>query len=145
DPETATAVFRDEERFQDPDDQIDVDNPPLYVSQVAYGRIVYLVAQSDYSAQDLDAALKASFGGRRLGVTVRTGVTVEDVLSRTELSYYVLGGDAGSALKPIENATSPAEMAEAVRGLLSDPELARFAPENPGAPIAYSLNYLKTR
>lgn len=145
DPEASTSFFRDGSAFSDPENQIDAHNPPLYVSQVSYGRIVYLVASSDYSARDLEASLKASFGGFGMGHTIRVGVTVEDVLSRTELHYYVLGGDAGSALDPIDSATTPAAMAAAVRGLLGNPELGRWAPSNPGAPISYSLNYLKNR
>lgn len=57
-PETAVSVFRDGISYSDAENQITSDNPPLYVSKVSYGRIVFFVFESEYNAADIKAAVK---------------------------------------------------------------------------------------
>ena len=144
DPELATSVFRDGANFTDPEGQLNENNPPLYVSKVSYGRMVFFVAESTHDSKEVGAALDVAVKGGLGSGTVESGLTYEEVLARTNVYYYVVGGAAGLALAPIDTA-SPAEMFTAVKSFIANPKAADFSAENPGSPIAYSLKYLKDR
>lgn len=143
-PESPTSVFRDGVNFRDPENQIDEDNPPLYVSDVTYGRMVFLLAESDYSSEDVQFALDAAFKGWGADVKTNFDLSAQEIMSRTKVVYQVLGGDAGLMLEPI-NTASPQEMFESVKEAIANKEVANFGPNSPGVPIAYTLRYLSTR
>lgn len=144
DPELSTSVFRDENRFEDPEKQIDTNNPPLYVSKVSYGRMVFFVAESSHDALEVKTALSVAVRGGPADVKLSSGLTHAEVLERARIYYYVIGGSADLALAPIK-AGDPSKMFEAVKNFITDRESANFSAKNPGAPIAYTLRYLKDR
>lgn len=139
-PSSPVAFFKDGDNFQDPLGQISPGNPPLYVSTVAYGRIVLLRIEGENSSSDLAAALNGAYSG---GVNVKVDATlkVNDVLDKSRVSYMVFGGDAAASLKPIE--ASPGQMAQAVRSFLAAERAAVYSKSSPGVPVAYTLKYLK--
>ncbi|PJZ69822.1 thiol-activated cytolysin [Leptospira perolatii] len=154
DPEKSTSVFRDGELFADPEGQISQDNPPLYVSKVSFGRVVYFLLESDYTALQVKTALEVAWDPGVLAalspvppIGGQVSVTHEQVLDNTRIAYFVRGGNAGLALEPIKSAdsSSPGSMYNAIRNFLSNPEAANYSASNPGVPIAYTLNYLKDR
>ncbi len=144
DPQLATSVFRDGADFYDPEGQIGPGNPPLYVSKVSYGRMVFFVAESEHNSQEVQVALSAAVRGGAGSGTVDSGLTYEQVMARSKVYYYAIGGSADLALSPI-GAASPGEMFNAVKSFISDRDAANFSASNPGAPISYTLNYLKDR
>jgi hypothetical protein len=75
-------------------------------------------------------------------VKVDSGFTEKEIMSDTSVSYFVRGGDAASAVKPIV-AKRPEEMFDQVRRVIAAEAAAKYSPVSPGAPIAYSLRYLK--
>ena len=141
DPELATSVFSDGAAFEDPEGQIGPGNPPLYVSKVSYGRMVFFVAEATHDASELQAALKAAVQGLN-NVEVSADLTAEQVLNKSKIYYYVIGGDAGLSLQPIASSDN---MFASVQRFIGDRNAADFSASNPGAPIAYTLNYLKDR
>lgn len=142
DPPAASDVFATGGAVADPERQIGPGNPPLYVSKVSYGRMVLLLAESEHSASDVEAALRGAYDGAVSGA-VASGFTLRQVMANTSVRYYVKGGDAGAAVRPISAA--PERMFDAVRNFLSTERNARYSADNPGAPIAYSLHYLRDR
>lgn len=144
DPELSTSVFRDGASFDDPEAQIAPGSPPVYVKKVTFGRMVFFLAESEYNAEDLQTALQGAYDGLVGSVEVQAGLTLQQVLSKTKITYWVRGGSAGLALAPIAAAT-PAGMYDAVKNFIANKESADYSAANPGAPIAYTLNYLSTR
>ncbi len=144
DPELATSVFKDGASFTDPEGQIGPGNPPLYVSKVSYGRMVFFVAESTHDSKEVGVALEAAVKGGAGSGKVSSGLTYEEVMARSKVYYYVVGGAADLALAPI-NSASQSEMFTAVKNFIANRESANFSAGNPGAPIAYSLKYLKDR
>jgi thiol-activated cytolysin len=107
-------------------------SPPLYVSSITYGRMVLFTFESEYSAQEIGAALDFVYHG---GVDVSGNVSVsyQEMLSKTKISAYILGGSGGDAAMAIDS--YEALMAFIHAG-------GNYTRESPGAPIAYKLNYL---
>ncbi|MFB5651551.1 thiol-activated cytolysin family protein [Leptospira wolffii] len=154
DPVLSTSVFKDLGNFQDPEGQIAENNPPLYVSKVSFGRVVYFLLESEYTALQVKTALEVAWNPGLLTAVSpvppiggEVSVTHEEVLDKTRISYFVRGGNAGLALAPIgsANSSNPGSMYLAIRDFLANPEAANYSAANPGAPIAYTLNYLKDR
>jgi thiol-activated cytolysin len=113
--------------------QINDQNPPLYVSSVTYGRMVVFTFESQYSAQELGAALQFAYSG---GVDVKgdVSVTYKDIISSSKITAFILGGSGGVAAQSIDNYDDL--MAFIKQG-------GNYSKESPGAPIAYKLAYLK--
>lgn len=142
DPELSTSVFRDGAAFEDPEGQIGSGNPPLYVSQVSYGRMVFFVAEATHDASEVETSLGVAVRGGAGEGKVESGLTYRQVLDQAKVYYYVVGGDAGLALKPL---SGDGDMFTKVRNFISDRDAANFSASNPGAPISYTLRYLKDR
>jgi thiol-activated cytolysin len=107
-------------------------NPPLYVSSVTFGRVILFTFESTYSAAELGAALEFVYAGGA-DVSGNVSVTYRDIVARSKITAYILGGSGG----------------EAARSLGSYEDLIDFVQEggdysraSPGAPIAYKLAYL---
>jgi thiol-activated cytolysin len=107
-------------------------SPPLYVSSVTYGRMVLFTFESEYSAQELGAALDFVYHGG-VDVSGSTSVTYEEMLSKTKITAYILGGAGGDAAMAIDS----------YQGLLDFIHSGGdYSKDSPGAPIAYKLAYL---
>ena len=109
------------------------EHPPVYVSSVTYGRMVVFTFESEYSSQEMGAALEFAYSG---GVDVAgdVSVTYKDIISRSKITAFILGGDAGAAVKTIDSY-------EALIAFIKNG--GNYSKESPGAPIAYKLSYLK--
>ncbi len=146
-PESSTSVFRDGQNFVEPDPgspQIGPGNPPLYVRKVSYGRIVYFVAESQFSSKDIEATLKAAMSSATVDGTVDSGLTYEQVMEQTRITTYVMGGNAGDAVQNIKEG-SAADRFVAISEFAGSYENANFSNDNPVVPISYELRYLKDR
>jgi thiol-activated cytolysin len=107
--------------------------PPVYVSSVTYGRLVLFTFESQYSAEEMSAALDFAYAG---GVDVRgdVSVTYKDIISQSKITAFILGGDAGAAVQTIDSYDSLITFIKTG---------GNYSRQSPGAPIAYKLSYLK--
>jgi thiol-activated cytolysin len=111
-----------------------VEDPPLYVQSITYGRRVIFSVQTSRSAQEVKAALEASYsavGVANGGIDVAT--EHKEVLSESTIRAFVLGGSGDDATGAING----------FDGLVSYIQNGgSYSKDSPGAPIAYKLAYL---
>lgn len=109
------------------------ENPPLYVSSVTYGRMVVFTFESEYSAEELNAALEFTYSGG-VDVSGDVSVTYKDIISKSKITAFILGGSGGEAAQTIDSYEALIEFIKAGGD---------YSRESPGAPIAYKLAYLR--
>jgi hypothetical protein len=105
------------------------DNPPVYVANVVYGRILIFSLTSMESELKIRAALNASFAS-----TVKTDISAEylKLLEESAINVVAVGGDGQNALQLIQSGDSPGvriqgDVWDQDGGLLGGPDLmARF-------------------
>ena len=131
-PQTPGELFSADFTAEHLQDQVDLDrigpdNPPVYVSQIVYGRIMVMSATSTSSIDSLSMALSAS--NRAIGASGSVEADLLSVLENSQLRIMTLGGSAESA----ENLLCS--------GNLSD-YFATDSPLTAAVPIAYKLRNL---
>jgi thiol-activated cytolysin len=132
-PLSPSALFAKDTSLADVKAKLDDQHPPVYVSSVTYGRMVLFTFESQYSAEEMNAALDFAYSG---GVDVKgdVSVTYKDMISQSKITAFLLGGDAGAAVQTIDSY-------EAL--ILFIKSGGNYSRQSPGAPIAYKLSYLK--
>ena len=132
-PPAPSSLFAPTVSLEDVQGKMDETRPPVYVSSVTYGRMVLFTFESEYSSQEMGAALDFAYSG---GVDVKgdVSVTYKDMISKSKITAFILGGDAGTAVQTIDSY-------EALIAFIKSG--GNYSRESPGAPIAYKLNYLK--
>jgi thiol-activated cytolysin len=132
-PGAPSDVFAPSVTLPDVQGHMDASRPPVYVSSITYGRMVLFTFESEYSAEEMGAALDFAYSGG-VDVSGDTSVTYKDILSQSKITAYILGGDAGTAVQSIDS--YDALIAFIKQG-------GNYSRQSPGAPIAYKLSYLK--
>ena len=132
-PQAPSAVFGNGVTLEDVQSKLDESRPPAYVSSVTYGRMVVFTFESEYSSNEMGAALDFAYSGG-VDVTGNVSVTYKDIISKSKITAFILGGDAGEAVKTIDSY-------EALIDFIK--QGGNYSRQSPGAPIAYKLNYLK--
>jgi thiol-activated cytolysin len=132
-PAQPSSLFAPTVTLSDVQAKMDEQHPPAYVSSVTYGRMVVFTFESEYSALEMGAALDFAYSGG-VDVSGDVSVTYKDIISRSKITAFILGGDAGSAVKTIDSY-------ETLIAFIKDG--GNYSRQSPGAPIAYKLNYLK--
>src|SRR6266568_4306132 len=107
--------------------------PPVYVSSITYGRMVIFTFESQYSGEEMKAALDFAYKGG-IDVSGSVSVSYKNIISSSKITAFVLGGDGGMAAQSIDS--YDALMAFIKSG-------GNYSKDSPGAPIAYKLAYLK--
>ena len=132
-PASPSAVLGSDVTLDDVRAKMDPQHPPVYVSSVTYGRMVLFTFESQYSAEEMSAALDFAYSG---GVDVKgdVSVTYKDIISQSKITAFILGGDAGSAVQTIDSY-------DALINFIKTG--GNYSRQSPGAPIAYKLSYLK--
>jgi thiol-activated cytolysin len=132
-PPAPSAMLGDGVALEDVQAKMDAQRPPVYVSSVTYGRLVLFTFESQYSAEEMSAALDFAYSG---GVDVKgdVSVTYKDIISQSKITAFILGGDAGSASQTIDSY-------DALISFIKSG--GNYSWQSPGAPIAYKLSYLK--
>lgn len=115
------------------EDKMNDAHPPAYVSSVTYGRMVVFTFESEYSSEEMGAALDFAYSGG-VDVSGDVSVTYKDIISKSKITAFILGGDAGTAVKTIDSY-------EALIAFIKSG--GNYSKDSPGAPIAYKLNYLQ--
>jgi|JI10StandDraft_1071094.scaffolds.fasta_scaffold03311_16 thiol-activated cytolysin len=132
-PARPSDFFADAVTLGDVQARLDDGNPPLYVSSITYGRMVVFTFESEYSAEEMEAALDFAYSGG-VDVSGDVSVTYKDIISRSKITAYILGGSGGEAARTIDSY-------EALIDFIKDG--GNYSRESPGAPIAYKLSYLR--
>lgn len=131
-PRRPSDVFASSVRLADVEAAMPAGRPPVYVSSITYGRMILFTFESEYSAQEMGAALDFVYrGGVRVSGDV--SVTYEEMLSKSKITAYILGGSGGMAAQSID---SYEKLLDLVRSG------GNYSKDSPGAPIAYKLAYL---
>lgn len=112
--------------------RVDATNPPLYVASVTYGRMVLFTFESDYSAEEMEAALEFAYSGG-VDVSGDVSVTYRDIISKSKITAFILGGSGAEAARTIDSYDA---LIDFIKGG------GDYSRESPGAPIAYKLAYL---
>ncbi len=132
-PATPSVMFDPDVTLADIKQHMDETRPPVYVSSITYGRMVLFTFESEYSAEEMGAALDFAYSGG-FDVSGQVSVTYKDIISHSKITAFILGGDAGMAVKTIDSY-------EALINFIKGG--GNYSRESPGAPIAYKLSYLK--
>jgi thiol-activated cytolysin len=132
-PGAPSELFAPTVRLADVQGKMDETRPPVYVSSVTYGRMVVFTFESEYSSEEMSAALGFAYSGG-VDVSGDVSVTYKDIISKSRITAFILGGDAGSAAHTIDSY-------EALIAFIK--EGGNYSRQSPGAPIAYKLSYLK--
>jgi len=131
-PAYPADVFDESVTLDEVKARVNNDNPPVYVSSITYGRMVVFTFESDYSAEEMSAALEFAYRG---GVDVSGDVSVSyrEMISNSKITAFILGGSGGDAAQSIDSY-------EALMDFIHSG--GNYSRESPGAPIAYKLAYL---
>lgn len=132
-PAEPSAVFGEGVTLDDVAAKLDETRPPAYVSSVTYGRLVVFTFESEYSATEMGAALDFAYSGG-VDVSGDVSVTYKDIISKSKITAFILGGNAGEAVQTIDSYDALKEFIKSG---------GNYSRESPGAPIAYKLSYLK--
>jgi thiol-activated cytolysin len=107
-------------------------SPPLMVSNVAYGRTIYVKLETTSKSKDVQAAFKALLQGNN---NVSTSGQYKDIFEDSTFTAVVLGGDAQA-----HNQVVTKDFNE-IRNVIKDN--ATFSLKNPAYPISYTSVFLK--
>ena len=129
DPEGFKGVFNEDIQKSDLAPYTGPGNPICYVSSVSYGRVYYLLYESEEKAGTLFTALNSSFAG----IKVNGAFVKNDVVSKSKVTLIQRGGDAQAGL---EGALDPSKVADfIIKGAIP-------SPKNVGAPISFTIKHL---
>jgi len=131
-PVAPSGVFANDVSLAEVQAKFDANHPPVYVSSVTYGRMIVFTFESAYSSSELGAALDFAYSGG-VDVTGDVSVTYKDIISQSKITAFILGGDAGTAVKTIDSYDALIDFIKSG---------GNYSRESPGAPIAYKLSYL---
>ncbi|MTK13033.1 MAG: alveolysin [Clostridiaceae bacterium] len=105
--------------------------PPVMVSNVAYGRTIYVKLETTSKSKDVQAAFEALIKNNN----VKSSAQYKDILDESSFTAVVLGGDAKEHNKIISKDF------DEIRNVIKDN--AEFSPKNPAYPISYTSVFLK--
>jgi thiol-activated cytolysin len=131
-PPSPSTIFDPSVKLSDVEARVPATSPPLYVSSITYGRTVLFAFESEYSSNEVGAALDFVYHGG-VDVSGDVSVTYKEILSKTKITAYILGGSGSQAAQSIDSY-------EALLDFIHSG--GDYTRESPGAPIAYKLSYL---
>lgn len=127
-----SSVFADDVDVDAVREQVEADDPPTYVSSITYGRMIVFAIESEFARTELEAALDFVYrGGLPVGGDV--AVSHEQILNRSKITAFILGGSGEQAAQSIDSY-------DALINFIKDG--GNYSKDSPGSPIAYRLSYL---
>ncbi|MEH7461927.1 thiol-activated cytolysin family protein [Bacillus thuringiensis] len=105
--------------------------PPVMVSNVAYGRTIYVKLETTSKSKDVQAAFKALLKNN----SVEASGQYKDIFEDSTFTAVVLGGDAKEHNKVVTKDFNE------IRNIIKDN--AELSPKNPAYPISYTSTFLK--
>ncbi|WP_405382350.1 thiol-activated cytolysin family protein [Maribacter sp. LLG6340-A2] len=138
-PETPASVFGTQVDLAKVQSEMNSSTPPAYVSSVQYGRIIMVRMEttSTETSVELDAALEYASIGKDVDASVEA--KYKSILEKSTINVVTIGGNAEIASKVITG--SDVASSGGLNYVISEGAL--YSRENPGAPIAYTIKYLK--
>ncbi|GCD10859.1 thiol-activated cytolysin family protein [Clostridium tagluense] len=107
------------------------DNPPAYVSNVAYGRTIYVKLETNSKSANVKAAFKALIDNQNIS----SNAEYQDILDQSSFTATVLGGGAQAHNKIITKDFNE------ITNIIKNNSV--YSPQNPGYPISYTSTFLK--
>lgn len=132
-PGLPSDLFTDDVSVEDLEHFSGLENPPMYVQSITYGRKVLFSMESFYSEYEVRTAIDASFNAVLVSGGVQVDVHSREVLENSRMKAVVIGGSGAEAVKTITGFDGLVEY------ILDGGEYSNLSP---GAPIAYKLAYL---
>jgi len=131
-PDNPSDLFDDSVTFKDLTRK-GVSNaaPPVMVSNVAYGRTIYVKLETTSKSKDVQSAFKALLKNN----SVEASGQYKDIFEESSFTAVVLGGDAKEHNKVVTKDF------DEIRNVIKDN--AEFSLKNPGYPISYTSVFLK--
>jgi len=131
-PNNPSDIFDDSVTFKDLTRK-GVSNaaPPVMVSNVAYGRTIYVKLETTSKSKDVQSAFKALLKDN----SVQASGQYKDIFEESSFTAVVLGGDAKAHNKVVTKDF------DVIRDVIKDN--AEFSLTNPGYPISYTSVFLK--
>jgi hypothetical protein len=113
------------------------DNPPVYITDVAYGRRLILLFSSTATSDELRAAVTGSVNAVVASGDMSVSAAQKQVFDKTDLRGMVVGGNGVTAIGLFTGDSIAATLKQYLvsGGVLS--------PSSTGAPISFRANYLK--
>jgi hypothetical protein len=136
DPQGAAGVFGPSVTAESLAPYVGDGNPLCYISSVTYGRLFVLVYESAASELELQQALNFAYSGGVASGSISDTLAYNQVMAKTKVSVVQIGGDASAGLL----LTDPKNF-DNITGFLA--QGASFSPSNVGAPISYTIKYLR--
>lgn len=132
--ERGTNLFGPETTLKDVKKTVSDQTPPVMVNNVSYGRMIYVVLETNSSDIDVKEAFKASVKG----VNINQNAKFKEILNNTSFTAYVFGGTADGAEKKIVKRNM-----DEIRDLIAA-EAHYGGPKHSAAyPIGYSTKFAK--
>lgn len=110
---------------------VNKDNPPVFVSNVAYGRNIFIKLETSSTDTNVEAAFKAVFSKGDPSLDAK----YKEILEKTNFTVVSLGGGAETHKGLL------ASELDKLRAIIRDN--CAFSPQNPGYPICYKTIFLK--
>ncbi|GAA0079192.1 anthrolysin O/cereolysin O family cholesterol-dependent cytolysin Alo [Clostridium sp. CTA-5] len=110
---------------------VNKNNPPAYVSNVAYGRTIYVKLETTSKSANVKSAFKALISNQ----DIKANAEYQDILDQSSFTATVLGGGAKEHTKVISKDFNE------IRNIIQDNSV--YSPKNPGYPISYTSTFLK--
>lgn len=110
---------------------INAQTPPVYVSNVAYGRAMYVKFETTSKKAGFAGAIDAVIKG----VPIKPGGDFNSILENTKVSAVIFGGSADGAARVVTGDI------DTLQSLIR--EGANFTPQSPAVPIAYTTSFVK--
>ncbi|NFH91728.1 alveolysin [Clostridium botulinum] len=131
-PEKPSDLFGDNVSFDELALKgVDNENPPAYVSNVAYGRTIYVKLETTSKSANVKAAFKALVSNQ----DISGNTEYEDILEQSSFTATVLGGGAEAHNKVVTKDFNE------IQNIIQNNSV--YSPKNPGYPISYTSTFLK--
>lgn len=131
-PAMPSDLFAPEVTLDEVKQFMGVDNPPMYVQSITFGRRSVMSIKTSHSLEQVKTAFSAAI---KSVVDVNASVETSDkeLIDSLDMKVFVLGGSGQNAVQTISG----------FEGLIQYiKDGADYSAESPGAPIAYKLAYL---
>lgn len=114
-------------------------NPPVYVSSITYGTRYYLGISSDFSSEELNAALQASFNGAATDVDGSVSLSTKEIMQNSTINFVTVGAtpDQITNFGVVIGADDP--FAE-IKKFMGNGD--NFSAANIGEPLTFTMRHL---
>lgn len=116
------------------------DAPPAYVSSVQYGRIIMIRMETTNTDTNINLEAVLEYATAAKSATGTVNASYDRVISQSTFNVVTIGGNAETATKVITG-SGVDEGEGGLNYVITDGAL--YSRENPGAPIGYTVKYLK--